>query len=256
MSGIKENENITNVSTVTAVPFYSIGSINPVDSENEYAQLIGKANTLQSPIMLRAALSVNIAAYSTSTLGEVKKQMIRTLNQSLTQIAVGNPEAVKQINQQIITLENCNSVVEAGQLYTQLTDACIREHKVVFLNSVSATVNKVMKEVGFATIVVKQISGTPLIIAKNSIGQTIRTEISESLADGKIDLVRIQSGIPESDCASLNQRINEGFIKNGLNFTRFNIIEKERNPQYRTFDFSENSDVCNNPVNQQLKSNL
>jgi hypothetical protein len=209
-----------------------------------------------SPTLLKKQLNITSFVNHQKKVEEVRTKMVNTLQKSLLQVKMSNIESAKKLNSSIAELKRTTTTIEAEKIYNQITADCIREHSVVFKQSISNTVRKVMSEVGYSTIVVKHISNTPVIIVKNNIGQTIRTEINEASSDGKINLVRIQSGIPESECTSLNQRINEGFIKNGLNFTRFNIMGKEQKPKHRTFDFSENSDVSNTQINQPLKTNL
>lgn len=254
MSGIKENKDITTVTRLLSSPVVAMRSIDSNCSELEYELLQETSVEVLSPSILSNQMILPSFEKQLS-IALIKSQMISLLNQAIPNTSLNSIDAVKSINADFQELKSSMEMEELKVIYSRISGTCIREHSQVFTKAVVHTVKMVMEEVGFSSVAVKQVVSSPVVIAKNSLGQAIRTEIDATSADGKINLVRIQSGIPESECNELNQRINASLIKHGMHYQQFCVKEKEKKQTQRTFDFSKQK--CDQQfLNQQQKEKL
>lgn len=238
MSGIKENQDITTVTRLLTSPLVAMRSIDSNCSELECQQLEGASIEVLSPSILSNQMSLPTLE-NQSSVAHVKSQMISTLNHAMTNIRMNSIDAVQSINADYQELISSMGMEELNVVYSRISETCLREHSKVFKKAIVHTVQLAMQEVGFSRVIVKQLASSPVVIAKNSLGQSIRTEIDDNNADGKINLIRIQSAIAESECDELNQRINASLMKHGLQYQQFCVIEKEKKQTQRTFDFSK-----------------
>ncbi len=250
MSGIKENQEITSVKQVRLTPLRSISIIQAK------GLLLPKVHetTLEPSVVLMAPHLINLAFSSiaklpkSQTLNDVRNKATETTYRALKQVSISNFEAANRIVTQISQIQVAGSIAEIKNACIQINEICLKEQAPAYKEAISQTVKQVMSEVGFPLITVKAIGSTPVIIAKNDKGQSLRTEITEDSL-GKVDLVRIQSGIPESECDSLNAAINAAFKKNGLEYTRFSKTASIKN-QIRRLDLAENNQCNQCQINQ------
>jgi len=251
MSGIKCNENVTEVASINPA---TLTSFSPVETELEAPTVSIIYNTnkiINSPKKIREMLDLHEPYMKNKPLPIIKKQVINNIQKIAPMVKTKTIENAKEIAKEIKCISAATNNTELIKTYEKLTNLCIKEHTSVFQTNITATVKIVMTEVGFNKITIKQLGSTPIVIAKNVKGQTIRTEITET-PTGEINLVRIQSGIKESECDLLNKKINLGFENHGLKFNAFVKLEKAREEQqYKPYDFSDNQENnLNQNVNQ------
>lgn len=251
MSGIKENQEITSVRKVNSTPVrsISIAQAKGVSRPNVVERAVAAPIVLIAPHLINLAFSSIAKMSENQTLSVIKQKAVETTFNTLKQVSVSNVESANRIAVKISQIQDARSIEDIKQTCTQIREMCIKEQTPIYKEAISHTVKQIMQEVGFPLITVKSIGSTPVIIAKNNQGQTLRTEIAEDSL-GKIDLVRIQSGIPESECDSLNNAINAAFKKYGLEYKHFSKTGTVKN-QLRKLDLSENHQ-CEENVNNHI----
>lgn len=250
MSGIKENQEVTSVRKVTSTPVksVSISRANGVSLPNVVETTVAATVVLIAPHLINLAFTTISKAAQSQTLSDLKQNATETTYLTLKQVSIASLESANQIAVKISQIQDAKTVEDIKQTCVQIKEMCIKEQVPAYKNAISQTVKQVMIEVGFPSITVKTIGSTPVIIAKNAIGQTLRTEITAD-SKGKIDLIRIQSGIQESECDSLNTAINTAFKKHGLEYTRFSKTATMKN-QVRKLDLSDTNQCEQNDFNQ------
>jgi hypothetical protein len=253
MSGIKENQNVTTVTRLLTSPVIAFNELKNHNSELGYNFLSGTEIEFVSPSILKKQISI-VSQIQHNSISEVRMKMVSQLNHAISYTKLNSAQAIQGLNEDFAVINNSIDIEQMKAAYKRISETCIKEHSIVFKKAIVQTVELAMKEVGFSSVVIKQIATTPVIIAKNKNGQTIRTEINETSEDGKINLVRIQSGIAESECESLNKRINASLNKNGLQFEKYCVIEIEKKKSSRTFNFSDQ--ICDQKITRPLIKNL
>jgi len=239
MSGIKHNENVTEVVSIKPSPrIKSIPQLKELETPVIQTSASSE-NIIYSPAKMKKMLMKTASMKTTNqSLHEIQHEVLSTMRNIVPMVRVTSDEKAHEISVQISRIIKATSVADVIQTYNQVATACVNEHTAVFQTSIATTVKTVMNEVGFSNVKIKQLGITPVIIAKNNNGQTIRTEITET-PQGTVNLVRIQSGISESECDSLNQQINQSLMKHGLRYNSFVKVEKPKEGlSNRTFDFS------------------
>ena len=253
MSGIKENQEITRVKRVHAAPAKQV-SFRIAENQlipTVTANAVAGALILLAPQLIKAAFADIEKITTTHPLTELRKMASGTAFQSVAEISFSTTQSAQNVATLANQIQTARSVEEVKETCSQIKTICLKEQMQAFKEAITATVKTVMNEVGFSNITVKTIGITPVIIAKNQLGQTIRTEVTEG-TDSKIDLLRIQSAIPESECDGLNKKINTAFQKYGLEYTRFLKVSKA-SMQKRSMDFSQEEDFEQNCQTNQLK---
>ena len=155
--------------------------------------------------------------------------MAKRISEIVTQTIIENQQTAQKVSQQIETVMNSTTAVGLKVAHEQLKQTVVAQQTKCIKQILTHQVQRVMEEVGFNTIQVKQISNTPVVVAKNEKGQTLRTEIS--MDEGKINLTRIHSGIPESECGKLNEEINRRLKEHGIEYEDFVIVRKPNSNQ-------------------------
>lgn len=253
MSGIKENQEIRQVRQVNA-PAIKRVSIRMAESRvipSVVETAASAALILMAPQLIKAAFNSIEKATTTLSVAEGQKIASTTAIKAVSAVSFSNVETAQQVATLVGQLQSAQSLPEIQQTCTRIKTICIQEQMPVFKEAITTTVKTVMVEVGFTNITVKTINSTPVIIAKNAKGQTIRTEVTED-SDHKIDLIRIQSAIPESECDALNEKINSAFKKHGLDYARFSKVGKASTTD-RSLDFSEEHTNVKNNQTSHLK---
>lgn len=253
MSGIKENQEIRQVKQVNSAP---VKKVSIRITENRLIPTVietaaSAALILMAPQLIKAAFNSIEKAATNSSVAEVQKIASDSTLKAVSGVSFSNVKSARQVATLVNQIQSAQSVAEIQETCTRIKTICIQEQMPVFKESITTTVKTVMAEVGFTNIVVKTIGITPVVIAKNNLGQTIRTEVAEG-DNSKIDLVRIQSAIPESECDALNKKINSAFQKYGLEYTRFSKTGKA-SIQNRTLNFSEEECLEQNNQSTHLK---
>lgn len=253
MSGIKENKEIRQVRRVNIEPAKSISII---DNESMSIPSIVEATaksttTLVAPHLIKTIFKEVEKAGTTETLKEVQKMATQVSRKAVASIAFSGMQTAQHVVALVEQIKVAGTVAEVKEACHLIQSICIQEQMPAFKKGITETVKAVMTEVGFSNISVKTIGITPIVVAKNAKGQTIRTEVTED-KDQRIDLVRIQSAIPESECDSLNEKINLAFKKHGLDYSRFSKTSSANNAR-RTFNFSDNEVIAKNNQTNHLK---
>lgn len=253
MSGIKENQEIRQVQQVNSTP---VKKVSIRISQNQLIPTVietaaSAALTLVAPQLIKAAFESIGKAAANLSIAEVQKIASNSTLKAVSTVSFSNVKSAQQVATMVSQIQSAKSVAEIKATCTKIETICIQEQMPVFKDAITTTVKTVMAEVGFTNIVVRTIGITPVVIAKNNQGQTIRTEVTEG-NNSKIDLIRIQSAIPESECDALNKKINAAFQKYGLDYTRFTKVGKA-STQNRTYNFSEEECIEQNNQTTNLK---
>jgi len=253
MSGIKENQEIRQVRLVNTM---SERSISISDSEAltiptviESAAKV--ALVIMAPHLIKAAFKGIEKIAATTTVKDVQRIATEATRKTISTVSFSTVQSAKEVATLVGKIKTAGSVTEIKEACDRIQTICVQEQMPSFKTAIATTVKTVMVEVGFTNITVKTINSTPVIIAKNAKGQTIKTEVTED-SDHKIDLVRIQSAIPESECDALNEKINSAFKKHGLDYARFSKVGKVSTTN-RSLDFSEEHTNVKNNQNIHLK---
>jgi len=257
MSGVKCNKNVRTVRKINtaaaAVLFNHIQS--RIESRYRKIEVLNTKLEENKPVLSSKSLKseLNVLNKLTNSADTVRKEALNTAQRVMSLAFTESAKSAENIQSKLDLISRSHSIKEIKTVYNEIASEVVHENSKVFNKSVVEIVKTAMIENGFSTIKHKIIGTTPVLICKNSKGQTLRNEVTTDV-DGKTSIIRKQFGILKSECDALNEKINASLAKHGLEYESFEVIEQTKETfNHRNFNFSTTEK--DNQNNNELKIN-